>query len=118
MHPPTRPAMVPLDHVLANGNIPKRKSPTSLQEQVTYLYERQKIMDLLNEYAYQLDFSMVDNTIAETVWEQLFIENCEVTYPFGTYHGRQGLGKWALSAEVRFKIMQVSKFYRVVRLFY
>lgn len=52
---------------------------------------------------------MVDNTNAKRVWEQLFVNDCHVTYPFGTHQGREGLGKWALSAESVFKRMQVGK---------
>ncbi len=69
MHLVTRPALIPLDHCLANGNLPKTKSATSFQEQVAYLYDHQQIVNLLNEYAYQLDYSLVKHANAEGAWQ-------------------------------------------------
>lgn len=118
-----RPALLPVSHVLANGNAAKSKptanaysplppvSPTpskrplTLEEKINYLYERQRITDLLNEYAYTLDYAMVDHSFAEKRWVPLFTHDCEVTYPFGTHRGREGLGEWCLAAETRFQRM-------------
>jgi hypothetical protein len=96
------------DHPLANGNISESKPPTSFEEKVTYLYEHQRITDLLNEYAYRLDSFKAGSDNLEGNWQRLFTDDCEVTYPFGTYHGREGLGEWAFEAEARFQRMQVS----------
>jgi hypothetical protein len=104
-----RPALMPSDHPLANGNIPPTNILKSLEDRVAYLYEHQRITDLLNEYAYQLDYMMVDSRNVSEHWQGLFTEDCEVTYPFGTYRGRKGLGEWAFAAESRFERMEVSQ---------
>jgi len=80
-------------------------TPHTLEEKVAFLYEHQRITDLLNEYAYTLDQVMVDQSLAESHWAKLFTEDCEVTYPFGTRHGREGLAEWCCSAELRFHRM-------------
>jgi hypothetical protein len=73
---------------------------------VQYLYERQRIVDVLNEYTYTLDSTMNDISVAET-WASLFTEDCVATYPFGTHHSREGLAKFGMETEARFKRMQV-----------
>ncbi|EXJ71763.1 uncharacterized protein A1O5_05573 [Cladophialophora psammophila CBS 110553] len=74
------------------------------QDKMLYLYERQRIVDLCNTYAYTLDSTMMDLKVAED-WANLFTEDCVVTYPFGTHHGREGLAKFGMIAESRFKRM-------------
>ncbi|KAJ9613497.1 hypothetical protein H2200_003439 [Cladophialophora chaetospira] len=78
-----------------------QKSP---QDKTLYLYERQRIVDLCNTYAYTLDSTMMDLSVGED-WANLFVEDCVVTYPFGTHHGREGLAKFGMMAESRFKRM-------------
>jgi hypothetical protein len=78
----------------------------NFQDKVLYMYERQQITDLCNTYAYTLDSTMMDLSIAED-WANLFVEDCVVTYPFGVHHGRKGLAKFGMIAESRFKRMHV-----------
>lgn len=78
----------------------------SPQDKILYMYERQHIVDLCNTYAYTLDSTMMDLKVAED-WANLFTEDCVVTYPFGTHHGREGLAKFGMIAESRFKRMLV-----------
>jgi len=82
--------------------------PVSYEDKVTYLYEHQRLANLLNEYAFRLDAFKTSSDNLEESWQQLFTDDCEVSYPFGTHHGREGLGKWAFEAESRFHRMQVS----------
>lgn len=130
----TRPALAPVKHVLAYPNSLKHQklsvnplAPTAtttkpisngfstspltkqetLEDKILYLYERQRIIDLLNEYAYTLDTTSLDLANAE-VWASLFTEDCNATYPFGNHVGREGLAEYAMIAESRFKRMQVS----------
>ncbi len=76
------------------------------QDKTLYLYERQRIVDLCNTYAYTLDSTMMDLDVAED-WANLFVEDCVVTYPFGAHHGREGLAQFGMIAESRFKRMLV-----------
>jgi hypothetical protein len=76
------------------------------QDKILYIYERQRIVDLCNTYAYTLDSTMMDLAVAED-WANLFTDDCVVTYPFGTHHGREGLAKFGMIAESRFKRMLV-----------
>jgi hypothetical protein len=82
-------------------------NPKTLEDRVLYLYERQQITDLLNEYAYVLDVCMVDHSTIDR-WVDLFTNDCNVTYPFGNHKGRAGLAEWAMNAETRFHRMLVS----------
>jgi hypothetical protein len=131
----SRPALLPVKHVLAFPNslehqkLKVNPSPTiangsakvpsngvastsplveqkTLEDKVAYLYERQRIIDLLNEYAYTLDSTSMDLAVAD-VWASLFTEDCDATYPFGNHKGREGLPKFAMIAESRFRRMQV-----------
>jgi hypothetical protein len=78
----------------------------TVQDKVLYVFERQRIVDLCNTYAYTLDSTMMDLAVADD-WANLFTDDCVVTYPFGTHHGRQGLAKFGMIAESRFKRMLV-----------
>lgn len=77
------------------------------QDKTLYIYERQRIVDLCNMYAYTLDSTMMDLKVAED-WANLFTDDCVVTYPFGKHDGREGLAKFGMVAESRFKRMLVS----------
>ncbi|KIX92165.1 uncharacterized protein Z520_12158 [Fonsecaea multimorphosa CBS 102226] len=76
-------------------------NPETVEDRVRYLYEHQQITTLLNEYAYVLDACMVNHTAAHK-WAGLFTDDCDVTYPFGSHRGRDGLAEWAMTAETRF----------------
>ncbi|KAI0182750.1 hypothetical protein EV127DRAFT_487811 [Xylaria flabelliformis] len=122
----TRPALLPFDHPLVFPNslqhqsvavnpqpgYSKQVSPTSslanpqtVEDKISYLYEHQRVIDLLNEYCYTLDATSVDTSISE-IWSSLFTEDGEATYPFGTHKGRKGLAEWGMTAETRFYRMQ------------
>ena len=81
-------------------------NPSTAQDKILYMYERQLILDVCNMYAYTLDSTMVDLKVAED-WANLFTEDCQATYPFGTHYGREGLAKFGMTAESRFKRMLV-----------
>lgn len=115
-----RPALLPVDHplcypaLLKHNNNHKRDEleskhatdTSTLEEKITYLYEKDQVIDVLHNYAYILDSCMVDSSLS-SVWAALFTQNCEVTYPFGTCTGREGLAKFAMKAELRFYRMMV-----------
>lgn len=95
----------------SNGFNPKSSSPLVLQksaeDKMLYTYERQRIIDLCNAYAYTLDSTMMDLKVAED-WANLFTDDCVVKYPFGKHVGKAGLSKFGMIAESRFKRMLVS----------
>ena len=101
-----RPALLAVDHPMNHTQTFKEAKPKSFEEKVNYLYERRQVEDLLNTYGYILDSCMVKNEAAD-VWADLFTEDCELTYPFGTHKTKEGLAKWCLQAETRFKRMAV-----------
>lgn len=130
-----RPALLPVDHplcypaLLKHNNNHKRDEleskhatddsqsktasvmqASTLEEKITYLYEKDQVLDVLHNYAYTLDSCMVDSSLSG-VWAALFTQNCEVTYPFGTCTGREGLAKFAMKAELRFYRMMVGALY-------
>lgn len=123
-------ALVPLDHPLCypsllprsnnNGTADAAKHdaqrktvplmegiPSTAEEKMTYLYEKDRILDVLHSYAYALDCCMVDSSYS-SAWADLFTQDCKVTYPFGTCVGRDDLAKFAMKAELRFYRMVVS----------
>ncbi|RMZ76602.1 hypothetical protein DV738_g4798, partial [Chaetothyriales sp. CBS 135597] len=99
-----RIALLAVDHPLNHTRTFKEKKPQSVEDKVTYLYERRQIEDLLNSYGYVLDTCMVDHSNADA-WVDLFTDDCELTYPFGTHRTKDGLSEWCLAAETRFKRM-------------
>lgn len=127
-----RPALLPVDHPLCypallkynNNHKPDDleskhatddsqgsaayllQQPSTLEEKNAYLYEKDRVIDVLHSYAYALDSCMVDSSLS-SAWAALFTPNCEVTYPFGTCAGREGLAKFAMKAELRFYRMMV-----------
>ncbi|KJZ79731.1 hypothetical protein HIM_01200 [Hirsutella minnesotensis 3608] len=119
----SRPALIPFNHPLCfpnslerhsvNGNgvgVSKRANtclvdPKTVYDKIVFMYEHQRIIDLLNEYCYILDSTSVDDAVFET-WASLFTDDGEATYPFGTHKGREGLAQWAKTAETRFLRMQ------------
>ena len=102
-----RKALLTVNHPLNHSQSFREAKPQSTEEKLTYIYDRAQIGDLLNTYGYNLDTVMVDSKNVRA-WVDLFTEDCELTYPFGTHHGKQGLGEWCLQAETRFKRMIVS----------
>jgi hypothetical protein len=127
----TRPALLPFDHPLVfpksleyhnskvnpqPGYLKEQQASTSsglanpktVEDKLLYLYEHQRIVDLLNEYSYILDSTSVDVAVSST-WSSLFTEDGEATYPFGSHKGRAGLAEWGMTAETRFYRMQVRK---------
>ncbi|OAL26154.1 hypothetical protein AYO20_10207 [Fonsecaea nubica] len=88
----------------AAKNMSSLASPQTIEDRVRYLYEHQQITNLLNEYAYVLDACMVDHDAAHK-WADLFTDDCDVTYPFGSHKGKDGLAQWAMNAETRFHRM-------------
>lgn len=115
-----RPALLPVNHPLAYSSPTEGRqiksdkplvfsslaNPQSSDDKVDFLFERQKLVALLDEYAYVLDTCMVHHAAAQT-WAGLFTNDCSVTYPFGTHHGSNGLADWCLGAETRFSRMLV-----------
>ncbi|KAL7622423.1 hypothetical protein AAE478_007928 [Parahypoxylon ruwenzoriense] len=123
----SRPALLPFNHPLAfpnslsfqrlkvnplPGDLQKNGTakscltgPKTAEDKILYMYEHQRIIDLLNEYAYTLDSTSVDVAVAET-WASLFTDDGEATYPFGTHKGKEGLAEWAMTGETRFYRMQ------------
>ncbi|KAL6890005.1 hypothetical protein GGI43DRAFT_416181 [Trichoderma evansii] len=133
-----RPALLPIDHPLCYPALLKYNSnhnrdelegthatddsqsrtalmqqPSTLEDKITYLYEKDQVIDVLHNYAYTLDSCRVDSSLS-SVWAVLFTPNCEVTYPFGTCTGREGLAKFAMKAELRFyRMMHLSSNFKV-----
>lgn len=107
--PPHMNGSTPLQKngVSPSGSLSTLVSPRSIEDKALYTYERQRIVDLCNAYAYTLDSTMMDLGIAED-WANLFTDDCVVTYPFGTHHGKASLAKFGMKAESRFKRMVVS----------
>ncbi|RMD40575.1 hypothetical protein DV735_g4560, partial [Chaetothyriales sp. CBS 134920] len=99
-----RTALLAVDHPLNYTRTFKEKKPESVEEKTIYLYERGQVEDVLNSYGYVLDSCMVDHANADT-WVDLFTDDCELTYPFGTHRTKKGLAEWCLAAETRFKRM-------------
>lgn len=123
--PPSRPALLPLDHPLCYSTskhrdqisadvsgIRKVCQNSGLEDKdigpmLQRVLDRQDIVNLLNEYAYVLDTVMV-NPEATKDWAALFTLDCSVTYPFGHFSGRASLPDMCLEAETRFERMIVS----------
>lgn len=101
-----RPALLALDHPLNYIHDFQEVTPKSSEDKITYLFERCKIEDLLNTYGYVLDSCMVKHEAAHA-WVDLFTDDCQLTYPFGTHNTKIGLAEWCLKAETRFKRMLV-----------
>jgi hypothetical protein len=101
-----RSALLAVKHPLNHTQSFSEVRPSSTEEKIQYLFERRMVEDLLNTYAYVLDTCMVKAEAAD-IWVDLFTEDCELTYPFGTHHTKKGLAEWCLKAETRFKRMQV-----------
>ena len=120
----SRPALLPFSHPLCfphsighhsrksyNVDISKESNsplvnPKTASDKIEYLYEHQRISDLINEYCYILDSTSVDGAVFQA-WASLFTDDGEATYPFGTHKGHDGLAEWASTAETRFYRMQV-----------
>lgn len=109
-HPSSRfrPALLPVNHPLAHHTLAKPTvkwlQPGSVNEKLITVWEQQQITNLVSDYMYILDAIMVDPTNAR-VWEKLFTDDCEVTYPFGTHYGKAGMAQFCLNAETRFARM-------------
>jgi SnoaL-like domain len=104
--PEQRLALLAVDHPLNYTKIFTEAKPQTVEEKVGYLYERRQVEDLLNTYGYVLDTCMVRPEAADA-WVDLFTDDCELTYPFGTHRTKNGLAEWCLAAETRFKRMAV-----------
>ena len=101
-----RLALLAIDHPLNHTQTFEEVQPKSLEEKVTYLYERRQIEDLLSTYGYNLDTCMVKHEAVDE-WVDLFTDDCQLTYPFGTHNTKLKLGEWCLKAETRFQRMAV-----------
>ena len=66
-----------------------------LEGQVILMQEKENITALLNLYAEELDQCGPDPTNWSKGWEHCFHDDCFITYPFGSYQGKRGLGQWA-----------------------
>ncbi|KAJ9615904.1 hypothetical protein H2200_001981 [Cladophialophora chaetospira] len=75
------------------------KLVAQLQQTVQTLEDREAIRTLLDHYTALHDQAFTD-LVARQKWENLFAEDAEVTYAFGTYSGRKGLGDWAWGPSV------------------
>jgi hypothetical protein len=70
-----------------------------LQQAVQTLEDREAIRTLLDRYTALHDQAFTD-LVARQKWENLFTEDAEVSYAFGKYKGRKGLGDWAWGPSV------------------
>lgn len=70
-----------------------------LQQAVQTLEDREAIRTLLDRYTALHDQAFTD-PVARQKWENLFTEDAEVSYAFGRYKGRKGLGDWAWGPSV------------------
>ena len=105
-----RLALLAVRHPLNHTQTFKEVKPNSVEQRITYLYERRQVEDLLNTYGYVLDTCMVKHEAAED-WVDLFTDDCQLTYPFGTHNTKKGLAEWCLQAETRFERMTVRSSY-------
>lgn len=70
-----------------------------LQQTVQTLEDREAIRTLIDRYTALHDQAFTD-LVARQKWENLFAEDAEVSYAFGKYKGRKGLGEWAWGPSV------------------
>lgn len=70
-----------------------------LQQTVQTLQDREAIRTLIDRYTALHDKAFKD-LVARQDWESLFSEDCEVSYAFGNYKGREGLGEFAWGPSV------------------
>ncbi|KAK5061383.1 hypothetical protein LTR84_007925 [Exophiala bonariae] len=70
-----------------------------LQRTVQTLQDREAIRTLLDRYTALHDQAFTDLD-ARQKWEDLYAQDAEVTYAFGSYRGKKGLGEWAWGPSV------------------
>lgn len=105
-----RKAIVPVEHPLCYTSSTRPKlsqGPQTLEEQVKYLIESQRIRDLFSEFGYALDASLADPKCLD-VYVSLYTDDCRLSLPFGTFTGKQGMAEMVLKAESRFQRISVS----------
>lgn len=93
----------------------KEHYPRTHADKAYFLWSRHEIEDVLNEYNYLLDTCMVKHKALDA-WVDLFSDDCQLTYPFGTHHGKQGLAEWVRKAEGRFSRLVVCNAGKLSRL--
>lgn len=79
----------------------------SLEAKIEYLFESERLRDLLNEFAYALDACLANPDTLD-IYVSLFSDDCRLTFPFGTFEGKDGMKEMVLKAESRFHCMVVS----------
>ena len=111
----SRPALLPADgHPLSYTSgeecwsAPKASlKAQAVEEKVEYLMQSQRLRDLLSQFSYSLDACLV-NPATLDFYTSLFTEDCQLVFPFGTFHGKIGIPEMVLKAESRFQRMTVS----------
>lgn len=86
----------------------REQRPANAEERQAYLYDRRMIEDLISEYNYRVDASLV-KTDNNGVLDNLFTDDAEVIFPRGKYQGNVELGEWLLSPVSAFHRMSVSE---------
>lgn len=69
--------------------------PANAEERQAYLYDRAIIEDLISDYNYGVDASVVKTHTHKTL-DSLFTNDAEVVFPHGKHQGNAGLGEWLL----------------------
>lgn len=75
------------------------KLVVQLQRTVQVLEDREAVRALLDRYTALHDQAFTDLD-ARQKWEDLYAEDAEVAYAFGSYKGKKGLGEWAWGPSV------------------
>ena len=78
----------------------------SLEAELSKTKDIQAVQGLLNHYTAIHDIACFDLD-ARREWENLFAEDGEATYPYGTHKGRQGMGDWAFQGVSYFEQCQL-----------
>ena len=70
-----------------------------LQQKLQTLEDREAIRSIIDHYTALHDQAFT-NLVARQKWENLFAEDAQVSYAFGSYKGKSGLGNWAWGPSV------------------
>lgn len=82
--------------------------PANAEERQAYLYDRRMIEDVISEYNYRVDVSLIKNRTYKSL-DDLFTDDAEVVFPQGKHQGNAGLGEWLLSPVSALHRMSVSE---------
>lgn len=97
-----------LDHPMNYTNSTfKEQRPINAEELQAYLYDRRMMEDLISEYTYRVDASLIDTSNYGAL-NKLFTDDAEVIFPRGKYQGNAGLAEWLLAPVSELQRMSVS----------